>query len=465
MSARTKRATVVAATVGLAITAAGCSGAGGGNVGSSSSGTSGSGGGGGGSINVIMVNNPQMVDLQKLTPEYFTKKTGIKVNFTVLPENDVRDKIQTDFSAQSAQYDLATISNYETPFFAAAKFIAPLNDYTDKDTAFDQGDILKPIASGLTVDGKIYAEPFYGESSFLMYRKDVFDAKGLTMPANPTWDQVADLAAKVDGAQPGMKGICLRGQAGWGQVFAPLTTVVNTFGGQWFDKDWNAQLDQKPFEDATKFYVDLVQAHGEPGAATAGFTECLNATTQSQVAMWYDATSAAGSLEADGSPVKGKMGYVAAPVKETKSSGWLYSWAFAMQNASKNKDDAWKFISFASSKEYEEIVAKEEGWASAPAGKRTSTYENADYQKAAAAFYKPTQDAINAADPKMPGVNPAPAPGVQFVAVPQFSGTATTISQGISDVIASGSSAGVADALKSGQAEAQSQIGDPNKGS
>ena len=68
-----------------------------------------------------------------------------------------------------------------------------------------------------------------------MYRKDIFDAKGLTMPPNPTWDQVADLAGKVDGAQPGMKGICLRGQPGWGQMGAPLTTVVNTFGGTWFD--------------------------------------------------------------------------------------------------------------------------------------------------------------------------------------------------------------------------------------
>ena len=458
MSARKKRATVVAATVGLAITTAGCSGAGGGGGGEPSG-----SGEGGRSINVIMVNNPQMEDLQRLTPQYFTEETGIEVNFTVRPENDVRDQIQTDFSAQSGQYDVATISNYETPFFAAANFIAPLDDYISEDTAFDQGDILGPIAEGLTVDDQVYAEPFYGEGSFLMYRQDVFDAAGLTMPENPTWDEVAELAAQVDGAQPGMKGICLRGQAGWGQVFAPLTTVVNTFGGQWFNEDWDAQLDQQPFVDATQFYVDLVQQHGEPGAATAGFTECLNATTQGQVAMWYDATSAAGSLEADDSPVKGLMGYAAAPVQETDSSSWLYSWAFAMQDASQNKDAAWEFISFASSKEYEEIVAQEEGWASAPAGKRASTYENPEYQQAAAAFYEQTQAAIEGADPTQPGVDPAPAPGVQFVAVPQFSGVATQISQGISDAIAGRTT--VDDALAQGQEQAQSGIGDPNKGS
>ena len=154
------------------------------------------------------------------------------------------------------------------------------------------------------------------------------------MPERPTWDEVADIAAKVDGAEPGMKGICLRGLPGWGEMFAPLTTVVNTFGGTWFTEDWQAQVNAPEFKEATNFYVDLVRAHGEPGAAQAGFTECLNAMSQGKVAMWYDATSAAGALEAEDSPVKGKIGYAQAPVKETKSSGWLWTWSWAMQAAS-----------------------------------------------------------------------------------------------------------------------------------
>ncbi len=452
-----KRVTVVAVTVGLAITAAGCAGAGGGG---SSGGASAEGGAD--SINVIMVNNPQMEDLKELTPKYFTERTGIEVNFEVLPENEARDKIQTDFSSQAGQYDVATISNYEVPFFSKQKFVAPLDDYIAEDDAFDQDDILEPIAQGLEgEDGTTYAEPFYGESSFLMYRKDVFDAKGLTMPEKPTWDEVADLAAQVDGAEPGMKGICLRGLAGWGQVFAPLTTVVNTFGGQWFDEDWNAQLTEPGFTDATTFYVDLVRAHGESGAAQAGFTECLNATSQGGVAMWYDATSAAGTLEAEGSPVKGKMGYVAAPVKETDSSGWIYSWAFGIQESSQKKDAAWEFISFAASQGYEENVAEELGWARVPAGKRASTYANPEYQEAASAFYQQTEDAITSANPQQPGIDPAPAPGIQFVAVPQFSGVATQVSQGISDAIAGRTT--VEEALENGQQLAQSGVGDPNK--
>ncbi|WUQ66568.1 sugar ABC transporter substrate-binding protein [Streptomyces canus] len=413
----------------------------------------GAGGSGGASdahsINVLMVNNPQMADLQKLTADNFTKETGIKVNFTVLPENDVRDKITQDFSSQAGQYDVATISNYETPIYAKNGWLAPLTSYAKKDTAFAQSDILPAMQESLTASGQIYAEPFYGESSFLMYRKDVFQKAGLTMPAAPTWQQVADLAAKADGAESGMKGICLRGLPGWGEVMAPLTTVVNTMGGTWFDKDWKAQVDSPAFTKAAKFYVDLVRKHGEAGAPQSGFAECLNNMTQGKVAMWYDATSAAGSLESSESPVAGKIGYAPAPVDRTKSSGWLYTWAWGLQKASKNQDDAWKFISWASSKKYEELVGEKLGWSKVPAGKRTSTYENPKYIAAASSFAEATANALKAADPQNPGVQPRPAPGIQFVGIPEFTDLGTQVSQQISSAIAGKTS--VDDALKAGQ--------------
>lgn len=450
-----RRSAVLTAAAGLSVVLAGCAGAGGGGGGGG-----GGGEGGGDSIDVIMVNNPQMEDLETLVGQ-FEEESGISVNLTVLPENDVRDSIQTDFAAQSGQYDVATISNYEVPFFSANGWIANLDEYVEADEDFDQDDILAPIADGLRgEDGSLYAQPFYGESSFLMYRKDVFEAKGLTMPEQPTWDEVAALAAQLDGAEPNMKGICLRGLSGWGQVFAPLTTVVNTFGGTWFDENFDAQVNSPEFVEATQFYVDLVTQHGEPGAANAGFTECLNSFQQGGTAMWYDATSAAGSLEADDSPVKGKIGYAPAPVKETDSSGWLYSWAWGIQEASDNKDAAWEFVSWASSKEYEELVGTEIGWSNVPAGKRQSTYENPDYQASAEAFYQQTVDSINAADPNDPGVQPRPAPGIQFVAIPEFAGMATEVSQGVSAAIAGQET--VQEALDRGQELAQA-AGDANK--
>jgi polyol transport system substrate-binding protein len=430
---------VVVGVLATALLATGCAGWGG----------SGLGGGGANSINVLMVNNPQMVDLQKLTASHFTKETGIKVNFTVLPENDVRDKISQEFSSQAGQYDVASLSNYEIPIYAGSKWIAPLDNYIAADPKFDQADILAPMTKSLSKGGKVYGEPFYGESSFLMYRKDVLEAKGITMPPNPTWAQVADIAAKVDGAQPGMAGICLRGQPGWGQVFAPLTTVVNTFGGTWFTKDWTAEVNGAGFRDATNFYVDLVRKHGEAGAPQAGFTECLNNLTQGKSAMWYDATSAAGSLEGTDSPVKGKIGYAAAPVNKTKSSGWLYAWSWSIQQASSKKANAWKFISFASGKDYENAVGSELGWSRVPAGKRASTYANSEYLKVAAAFAEPTKAAIESADPTNPGVQPRPAIGIQFVDIPEFTDLGTQVSQDISSAIAGRMS--VEEALDKGQ--------------
>ncbi|MGW7089931.1 ABC transporter substrate-binding protein [Streptomyces sp. NPDC054871] len=407
-------------------------------------------GSGGDSINVLMVNNPQMVELQKLTAAHFTKETGIKVNFTVLPENDVRDKISQDFANQAGQYDVATLSNYEIPIYAKNDWLHELGSYTRKDKAYDEKDVLPSMRQSLTGDdGKLYGQPFYGESSFLMYRKDVFKKAGLTMPKRPTWQQVAKLAADVDGAESGMKGICLRGLPGWGELIAPLTTVVNTFGGTWFDKGWKARLDSPEFKKATRFYVDLVREHGESGAAQSGYAECLNNLTQGKTAMWYDATAAAGSLESAKSPVKGKIGYVPAPVEKTKSSGWLYTWAWGLQKASRNPDKAWKFVSWASSKEYERLVGEKIGWSNVPAGKRASTYANPEYREEAAAFQAVTHAAIEGARPRDPGVQPRPAPGIQFVGIPEFTDLGTKVSQEISAAIAGRQS--VESALKKSQ--------------
>jgi sorbitol/mannitol transport system substrate-binding protein len=280
---------------------------------------------------------------------------------------------------------------------------------------------------------KLTADSF----SFLMYRKDILAAKGVTMPERPTWQQVADAAAKVDNAEPGMRGICLRGLPGWGEMFAPLTTVVNTFGGTWFTKDWQAQVSSPQFTEAVDFYVNLVKTHGEAGAAQAGFTECLNAMSQSKVAMWYDATSAAGSLEDPASSnVAGKIGYAYAPVKETESSGWLWTWAWTMPKTTKKADAAAKFALWASSKEYEELVGKELGWSRVPSGKRVSTYSNPEYQKVAGAFGGITLKSIQGADPVNPGVQPRPTVGIQYVTIPEFADLGTKVSQEISAVIA-----------------------------
>ena len=453
---RTRLRGVIAATsTALCVTLASCAGAGGGGGGGGGGGAggeqTGASGSGGGAINVLMVGNPQMEDIQKLTADSFTKDTGIRVNFTILPENELRDKVTQDVATGAGQYDVVTVGAYEVPIWAKNDWLHEMSSYTDKDPNFDSADLLKPMVQSLSgEDQKLYAVPFYGESSFLMYRKDVFKEQGLTMPERPTWQQVADLAAKVDKSQPGMRGICLRGLPGWGELFAPLTTVVNTWGGTWFTQDWQPQVNAPEFKAATNFYVDLVRKHGQAGAAQSGFTECLNAMSQGKVAMWYDATSAAGSLEDPKvSKAAGKMGYVYAPVVKTKSSGWLWAWAWAMPKTTKKADNAAKFMTWASSKEYEKLVGEKLGWARVPAGKRMSTYQLPEYKKAAAAFGNITLQAIEEADPTNPGVQPRPTVGVQFVAIPEFTDLATKVSQDVSAAIAGRGS--VDQALDNGQ--------------
>jgi sorbitol/mannitol transport system substrate-binding protein len=419
---------VAGTSVALLTTA--CAGAGGG-------GGSGGGSGGGGSINVLMVGNPQMVDIQKLTADGFTKSSGITVNFTILPENELRDKVTQDVATQGGQYDVVTVGAYEVPIWSKNGWLHEVSSYMQKDSAYDEADLLKPMVQSLSGDdGKLYAAPFYGESSFLMYRKDIFEKNGLKMPERPTWDQVADFAKKLDG-KDGMAGICLRGLPGWGELFAPLTTLVNTFGGTWFTKDWTAEVNAAPFKEATNFYVNLVKQYGEDGAPQAGFTECLNAMGQEKAAMWYDATSAAGTLEDPAaSKVAGKVGYAYAPIKVTKTSGWLWAWAFAMPKTTKKAEDAWKFISWATSKDYEKLVGQKLGWARVPAGKRASTYEIPEYKQAAAAFGEITLKSIQEVDPTNPGVQPRPTVGIQFVAIPEFTDLGTKISQEISAAMA-----------------------------
>ncbi|MTD14425.1 extracellular solute-binding protein [Nakamurella sp. YIM 132087] len=411
-------------------------------------------------INVLMVANPQMTDLQSLTAENFTAKTGITVNYTVLPENDMRAKADIEFKNQAGQYDVATLSNFEIPIWSQNGWLADLTEYSTNDAAFNQGDIFPAMTSSLSMDGKIYGEPFYGESSFLMYRTDVFEKAGVTLPDAPTWDEVAAAAEKVDGAESGMKGICLRGLPGWGQLGAPLTTVINTFGGAWFDADWNALLTDPKTVEAVNFYTTLVKEHGEVSPSQAGFTECLNNMLQSKVAMWYDATSAAGSLEADDSPVKGKVGYVQAPVKDTKSSGWLYTWSWAMEEASQNKDAAWQFISWASSAQYEQLVGEKLGWAKVPSGKRASLYSNPDYTAAAEAFAPATLTALQNADPQNPGLQPRPTVGIQFVDIPEFTSLGDEVTASLSQVLAGNGT--VEDALAKAQESAQ-KVGDDYK--
>lgn len=399
-----------------------------------------------GDLNVAMVANPQMVALQKLAPEFEKAYPNIKLNLLVLPENEVRDRIRTDVSTQSGQFDVVTIGMFEAATYAKQGWTLDVGTPLQADAYYDYADIFPAMISALSgEDGKLYAAPFYGESSMVYYRKDLFDAAGLTMPEKPTWDDIAGFAKTLHNPNAGQYGICLRGLPGWGEQGAPLTSVINAFGGRWFDENWKSQLGSEKTAAAITFYTDLVKNYGEPNATTSGFTECENLYAQGKVAMWYDATSAADFLADPAlNPQAANTGFANQPSQVT-SSGWLWAWAFAIEKSTKHQDAAIAFVKWATSKEYVALVADQLGWGSVPSGVRASTYADPGYMEYAKAFSGLVLSIIQAQDPTKCCTEPVPYIGLQFVGVPEFVTLGDQVTKELANVIAGNESA--ADAI------------------
>ncbi|MEP9385052.1 sugar ABC transporter substrate-binding protein [Nocardioides sp. KR10-350] len=426
MRARWRRTTkAVVAAASLALVASGCA-AGAGELGGAKD-----------QLVIAIVSNPQMTDAIDLSKEFEKENPGISLKFISLPENEARAKITASVATGGGEFDAVMISNYETPQWAKDGWLTDLQPLIDKTPGYDDQDFIPSIRDALSYKGDMYSVPFYGESSFLVYRKDLFQKAGLTMPEHPTWEQVRDLAAKLNDPEHGMTGICLRGLPGWGENLAPMDTVVNTFGGRWFDQDWNAQLESPAFVKATKFYVDLVRKYGIPGAAAAGYAECSTRYSQGQAAMWYDATAMVSTVESPtDSKVVGKNGYVQAPVEKTPSSGWLYSWSLAIPKSNDDPETAWKFLSWVTSKDYIKLVGDRLGWERVPPGSRESTYKIPQYAKVAKEYAGPTLEALNNASQDKTMTEPVPYPGIQFVGIPEFQDLGTRVAQQISAAIA-----------------------------
>jgi sorbitol/mannitol transport system substrate-binding protein len=399
-------------------------------------------------LTIATVNNSDMIIMQKLAPEW-EKASGHKLNWSVLEENVLREKVTTDIATKGGQFDIITIGAYETPLWGKQGWLVPLDDLGD---AYDYGDIIPQVKDALSVEGKLFAVPFYAESSFTFYRKDLFDAAGIKMPDKPTFTQISEYAAKLTDKDNGVYGICLRGKPGWGENMAFFTTLVNGMGGQWFGMDWKPQLESAEWKASLDWYLDVMTKYGPPGASANGHNENRALFATGKCAMWIDATSAAGYIyNPKESQVADKTAFTASPVSEKNpnASGWSWAWALGIPASSTKQEAAKSFLAWATSKDYVLTVAKTEGWVAAPPGTRVSTYANAEYGKAAP-FAETVLTAIKVTNPSKPTVNPVPYTGVQFVAIPEFQGIGTAVGQEIAAALAGQKSA--ADALAAAQA-------------
>ena len=386
-----------------------------------------------GEITIATVNNGHMIEMQKLTGHFEKANPGITVNWVTLEEGTLRQRVTTDITTKGGQFDVMTIGMYEAPIWGARGWLEALDFGAD----YDVDDLLPAMRGGLSANGKLYAAPFYGESSMIMYRKDLVEAAGMTMPDNPTWGHVADVAAAIHDADAGMYGICLRGKPGWGDNMAFLTTMANSFGARWFDEKWMPQLDSPAWNHAVSFYVDLLDSYGPPGSSANSFNEILALFNEGKCGMWIDATIAASFIsDPRQSKVADQVAFAQAPVAVThRGANWLWAWALAVPAGTRQADDARKFIEWATSKAYIELVAETNGWGSVPTGTRQSTYDNPSFQ-AAAVFADAELAAILSADPSNSTQDPTPYTGVQFAAIPEFQAIGIAVGQQMSAALA-----------------------------
>ena len=397
-------------------------------------------------ITIATVNNGDMVRMQGYTDQ-FTAETGIAVEWVTLEENVLRQRVTTDITTNGGQFDIMTIGMYEAPIWGSNDWLVPLDGLSEE---YNVGDILPAMAGGLSYDGTLYAAPFYGESSMVMYRTDLMEAAGLEMPDAPTWDFIREAAAAMTDRDNDVNGVCLRGKPGWGEGGAFITAMSNSFGARVVDEEWNAQLDSAEWAATLNFFNDMMQESGPAGFATNGFTENLNLFNQGLCGMWIDATVAASFVtNPDDSTVADSVGFALAPDNGLGvRSNWLWAWALAIPAGTQQQDEAMQFIEWATSTGYIDMVAENEGWANVPPGARQSLYDNPEYQ--AVPFAQMTLDSILSADPTSPTVDPVPYVGVQFMAIPEWAGMWTEVSQEFSNAYAGQQS--IEDALANGQA-------------
>ena len=402
---------------------------------------------------VATVNNGHMIEMQKLSKNFEAANPDIKLKWVTLEEGVLRQRVTTDIATKGGQFDVMTIGMYETPIWGKKGWLMELKP----DAAYDVDDLLPAMRQGLSADGKLYAAPFYGESSMLMYRKDLAEKAGVTVPEKPTWAQIKDLAAKIHNPSAGVYGICLRGKPGWGDNMALITTIVNTYGGQWFDMSWKPQLESKPWKDAINFYVDLLKNYGPPGSSANSFNEILALYNEGKCGMWVDATIAASFItDPKQSKVADKVAFAQAPTAVTpKGANWLWAWALAIPAGSQKADAAQKFINWATSKDYVQLVAKTNGWAAVPTGTRKTTYLSRDFRQAAK-FAEAEQKAIFSANPTDSTLPKSPYVGVQFAAIPEFQAIGITVGQQMSSALAGKTT--VDEALKASQAAAEREM-------
>lgn len=386
-------------------------------------------------INIALANNPISQAMAKLADQYYQAE-GVKLNIAVLPENDLRQRLTTEASTGGTTYDMFYFGPYEANTWARNGWLENLEPYftslsAEKRAWYDSDDLIKGMVGSLSLEGERYALPFYGEASFIMYNKDLFKKNGLTMPEQPTWDQIYELAKKIHDPANGVVGMTMRGAPGWGMSGAPFVTMVNAFGGRFYDMDWNATIDTPEQRAAWQMYKKIMRDAGQQDILSYTYNECIALMQSGKAGIYYDATSIAPPLESEESSIKGSVGYALPPIQVKKTNtSWLWNWAMGInpKSSEAKKKAVFDFMLWATSKDYINLTLKEDPTgASTPPASRSSTYKNPAY--ADVPYADMTLQTLENMDFTNPTVKPVPYVGLQYIAIPEFADAGTKMTE------------------------------------
>jgi multiple sugar transport system substrate-binding protein len=302
---------------------------------------------------VLMEGHPTTEGIQALIPE-FTKETGIEVQLEVVPESDITAKMLLEFSSGSGRYDVVQNNIIYIPGFVKAGYIDPLDDLAQKLPKYlDKADFVPGYLNTNIVDGKLYGLPVYGESTFLMYRKDLFDQYGLTPPK--TFDDVTVAAETIKEKSNGeITGITMRGAQGIQNVYVWAGWLWG-YGGEFISSDGKSALGSDEAAKSLDAFANVLRNYGPVGVANFGWEENRVLFQQGKAGMTMDATvNGAFNEDPSVSSVVGKVGYVPVPTQSGTLKGGSSSLAvhsLYVASASKQKEAAFLFASWATDKE------------------------------------------------------------------------------------------------------------------
>ena len=393
-----------------------------------------SGGGSGTHITVAIVSNSQMEDAISLSPLFEQEHPGIHLDFVSLPENEARAKITADVSTQGGEFDVVMISNYETPMWSANGWLVNLSRYINNTPGYDAQDFLPQLRATLSHKGDLYSVPFYGESSFLMYRKDLMTKYGITMPRSQPgsrWRRSPRPSTRRPGwhlhaRRPGLGGG--PGPDGHGDQHLRRPVVRPAVAGP---------ADQhRGDERGHRLRVAGAEVR-RAGRACCWFLRVRHAVQPGRRGHVVRRHLGRGHDRGPGQQQGGGQERLRlGPDPGGLPSGWLYTWSLAIPKTSPHKQAAWDFISWMTSKTYIKTVGQKLGWSHVPPGSRFSSYQIPQYKKLSAVYGPLTLQSINATNSAHPCLKPVPYTGVQFLDIPEFQDLGTNVSEQFSAAIA-----------------------------